>query len=621
MFNLYFQEEQMNTQRDLILKNAVMHAYTLAEIKYGAVINRGLDEQLAKEHIKEALLGKKLEDGTRTMDSNYSLGENGYFIIYSSEGEEIAHPRLEGQNVFNVTDPLNDSVYIVREQIEMAKNNGEGYYYYNWEYPNDPGDIGKKISFVKYFEPWDWIIVATTYERDLKAYFEENRNAFIYTAIFIVLLMIPLVYYISKKITKPLSNLNSKMQYFSNNMEILNIDDSTRIKGVSELEKSFLDMSEELTAYIEELQGLNEEIESLNSENSMIIEKMNILLDETSDVLDFDNEEEFLIQAFNNLYNLIPESSSGIISMIKGDEVKYIASKNFEIETLNSLSLKKNQYITYENVFKTKNIKTIKHDLLSEDKKIALNNIIKSVNESLYIPLNGYKKQIGNLIFHTNGNTVFTEESFRIAVYYSKLISLFLKIENMNEFQSNVQKQIIVALIKMMEHHDTYTKGHSQNVAELAEDFSKFLGYDKNFLNRIYWSGMVHDIGKIIIPQDVLNKPAKLTHDEYDLIKKHPVYAFEVLHEIDNLKDISHIVKHHHERVDGRGYPDNLSDTDIPVESKILCLVDTWDAMTRNRSYRKALSKEVAKKELLKNKGKQFDEKLVDYFIKFIEKE
>jgi HD-GYP domain-containing protein (c-di-GMP phosphodiesterase class II) len=259
--------------------------------------------------------------------------------------------------------------------------------------------------------------------------------------------------------------------------------------------------------------------------------------------------------------------------------------------------------------------------LLSEDKKIALNNIIKSVNESLYIPLNGYKKQIGNLIFHTNGNTVFTEESFRIAVYYSKLISLFLKIENMNEFQSNVQKQIIVALIKMMEHHDTYTKGHSQNVAELAEDFSKFLGYDKNFLNRIYWSGMVHDIGKIIIPQDVLNKPAKLTHDEYDLIKKHPVYAFEVLHEIDNLKDISHIVKHHHERVDGRGYPDNLSDTDIPVESKILCLVDTWDAMTRNRSYRKALSKEVAKKELLKNKGKQFDEKLVDYFIKFIEKE
>jgi HD-GYP domain-containing protein (c-di-GMP phosphodiesterase class II) len=564
-------------------------------------------------------LGIKLEDGTRTMNSNYSLGENGYFIIYSSDGDEIAHPRLEGQNVYDVKDPLNNSTYIVREQIELAKNKGEGYYYYNWEYPNDPDNIGQKICFVKYFEPWDWIIVATTYEKDLQAYFEENRKAFIYTTIFLVFLMIPLIYFISKKITKPISQLNSKIQYFSKNMEILNIDSSTRIKEVSELEKSFLEMSEEITAYIEELQGLNEEIESLNSENSMIIEKMNILLDETSDVLDFENEEEFLIQAFNNLYNLIPESSSGIISMIKGDEVKYIASKNFEIETLNSLSLKKNQYITYENVFKTKNIKTIKQELLSENKKSLLNNIIKSVNESLYIPLNGYKKQIGNLIFHTNGSNVFTEESFRIAVYYSKLISLFLKIDNMNEFQNNVQKQIIIALIKMMEYHDTYTKGHSQNVAELAESFSRYLGYEKNFLDRIYWSGMVHDIGKIIIPQYILNKPAKLTHDEYDLIKKHPVYAYEVLNEIDSLKDISHIVRHHHERVDGKGYPDNLFDGEIPVESKILCLVDTWDAMTRNRSYRKALSKEVAKKELIKNKGKQFDEKLVDHFIKFIE--
>jgi putative nucleotidyltransferase with HDIG domain len=188
----------------------------------------------------------------------------------------------------------------------------------------------------------------------------------------------------------------------------------------------------------------------------------------------------------------------------------------------------------------------------------------------------------------------------------------------MNEFQNNVQRQIIISLIKMMEYHDTYTKGHSQNVANLAEDFSRFLGYDKEFLNRIYWAGMVHDVGKIIIPQDILNKPGKLTYEEYELIKNHPVYSFEVLNEIDNLKDISYIVKHHHERIDGKGYPDNLKDKEIPIESKILCLVDTWDAMTRNRSYRKALSIDSAKKELIKNKNKQFDSKLVDYFLEYI---
>lgn len=618
LFNNIYQENQMEIQRELILKNAVMHAYTLAEIKYDAVLNRDLDEEMAKEHVKEALLGEKLEDGTRTMDSNYSLGENGYFIIYSSEGEEIAHPRLEGQNVYNVTDSLDDSVYIVQEQIELAKNKGEGYYYYNWEYPNNPEKIGKKICYVKYFQPWDWVIVATTYEKDLKVYFEESKKSFLYTAILIVLIIIPLVSYIYKKITNPLFKLNRKMQHFSNNMEVPNIDCSTKIKEISEIESSFNNLSEELLAYIEELQGLNEEIENLNSENSAIIDKMNLLLDETSDILDFDNEKDFLKEVFDNLYSLIPEAYSGVLSVLEDGRVKYISSKNLDIEKLNALNLKTDEYITYNNVFTSKNTKTVKQDALSEEKNNSLNSLLSKKNESLYIPINGNNKQVGNLIFHTTGNDVFSKESFRIAVYYSKLISLFLKFEDMNEFQNNVQRQIIISLIKMMEYHDTYTKGHSQNVANLAEDFSRFLGYDKEFLNRIYWAGMVHDVGKIIIPQDILNKPGKLTYEEYELIKNHPVYSFEVLNEIDNLKDISYIVKHHHERIDGKGYPDNLKDKEIPIESKILCLVDTWDAMTRNRSYRKALSIDSAKKELIKNKNKQFDSKLVDYFLEYI---
>jgi len=129
----------------------------------------------------------------------------------------------------------------------------------------------------------------------------------------------------------------------------------------------------------------------------------------------------------------------------------------------------------------------------------------------------------------------------------------------------------------------------------------------------------VNDIGKMLIPLEVLNKEGKLSDSEYELIKEHPVFGSNALKSSKSLKHIAKYVRHHHERVDGKGYPDNLFDGEIPVESKILCLVDTWDAMTRNRSYRKALSKEVAKKELIKNKGKQFDEKLVDHFIKFIE--
>ncbi|MGM0640340.1 MAG: HD domain-containing phosphohydrolase [Thermotogota bacterium] len=617
-FNNIFHNKQMETQRELILKNAVMHAYTVIEMKHEGYKNRGLDFKEAKEQVKNILSGEKMDDGSRTMESNFYLGDNGYFIIYSLQGDEIMHPRLEGQNVYDVTDPLDDSRYLVREQIEMALEKGSGFYTYNWQYPNDPNKIGEKISYIKYFEPWEWVVVATTYEKDLSVYFDESRNSFIITGIILTILMIPLLFYISKKITKPLSNLNDKMKYFANNMEIVNKNNETRIKEISEIDNSFSDLSEELTAYIQELQGLNEEIESLNSENSMIIEKMNLLLDETSEILDEENEEDFLKNAFDNLYSLIPESSSGVLGLIKGNDVEYICSRNIDKTKLNSIKLNINNYITYKNVFKSKNIKTIHHDKLSKRDNQTLSELVGSVNESLYIPLLGYKKQIGNLVLHSRGDSEFSNESFRIAVYYSKLISLFLTIKNMNEFESNIQKQIIVALIKMMEHHDTYTRGHSQNVANLAEDFSKFLGHNSEFNNKIYWAGMVHDVGKIIIPQDVLNKPSKLTHDEYDLIKKHPVYAFEVLNEIDNLRDISHIVKHHHERIDGKGYPDNLKDGQIPLESKILCLVDTWDAMTRDRSYRKALDKELALNELIKNKDKQFDKELVEKFIEYL---
>lgn len=619
-FNGIYQKKQMEIERELILKNAVMHAYTLAEIKYDAVVKRGLNIDLAKEHIKTALLGEKKKDGTRTMDSNYSLGENGYFIIYSLKGDEIAHPSMEGKNVYNERDKKDKDKFIVQDQINLALNGG-GFYSYNWNYPGDENKIGKKISYVKYFKPWKWVIVATTYEKDLNVYFSENEKSFILTGIFITLLMIPLVYFVSKRITKPLAKLNNKIRYFTNNLEITNDENNTNIKEVFELGKSFSDLSEELSAYIEELQGLNEEIESLNSENSMIIEKMNILLDETTDILDEENEEEFLIKAFENLYNLIPESSSGVLGIIKDKKVEFISAKNFNKDKLNNLSLDKNVYVTYDIVFKSKDIKTIRKELLNQNQKEALNGMIKEVKESLYIPLNGHKKQVGNLILHCNKDGGFTKESFRIGIYYSKLISLFLTIKNMNDFESNIQKQIIIALVKMMEYHDTYTRGHSQNVADLAEEFSKFLGYNSKFTNKIYWSGMVHDVGKIVIPQYILNKPSKLTHDEFDLIKKHPVYAFEVLNEIDNLKDISYFVKYHHERVDGNGYPDKLKDKKIPIESKILCIADTWDAMTRDRAYRKALSRETAINELIKNKGKQFDSYLVDKFIDFLKKD
>jgi HD-GYP domain-containing protein (c-di-GMP phosphodiesterase class II) len=180
---------------------------------------------------------------------------------------------------------------------------------------------------------------------------------------------------------------------------------------------------------------------------------------------------------------------------------------------------------------------------------------------------------------------------------------------------------MIKSIINLVEIHDTYTKGHSNNVSKLALEFAQKLNLNKDRQFQIYWAALIHDMGKIVIPYEILNKPTKLTSEEYEEIKKHPIYAYEVLKDIDNMKDIAKYIRHHHERVDGNGYPDGLTGEEIPFESKLISICDAYDAMTSKRSYKRELSKEKAIEELIKNKRKQFDEKLVDDFINLVLKE
>ncbi|HBT26233.1 MAG TPA: response regulator, partial [Pseudothermotoga sp.] len=135
-----------------------------------------------------------------------------------------------------------------------------------------------------------------------------------------------------------------------------------------------------------------------------------------------------------------------------------------------------------------------------------------------------------------------------------------------------------------------------------------------------YWASLIHDIGKLAIPREILRKPSKLSPHEYELVKKHPVVAAELLEKA-GLSDIAKIVRHHHERYDGSGYPDGLRGEQIPVESKIISVVDAFDAMTSDRPYRPRLSKEDAIKEIKMNSGTQFDPVVVNVFLKIMEQE
>ncbi|GMQ63019.1 HD-GYP domain-containing protein [Vallitalea maricola] len=176
--------------------------------------------------------------------------------------------------------------------------------------------------------------------------------------------------------------------------------------------------------------------------------------------------------------------------------------------------------------------------------------------------------------------------------------------------------ETIHALNDALEVKDAYTGGHATRVGEYAVKLAKASGMKKKEVEMIRTAALLHDIGKIGIPDFILNKKGKLTKEEYDIIKEHPVMGARILSNVDSLKEISNIIRHHHEKYDGTGYPDSLKGSDIPIESAILAIADSFDAMTTDRPYKRAMASLEALDELKGNKGTQFNPLLVDEFIK-----
>lgn len=181
--------------------------------------------------------------------------------------------------------------------------------------------------------------------------------------------------------------------------------------------------------------------------------------------------------------------------------------------------------------------------------------------------------------------------------------------------------QIIWTMVNILEIKDEYTAGHSKAVTFYAEQIAERLNKDYGFnldMESIEVSAILHDIGKIGIEKEILNKPACLSSNEYEVIKTHPVKGYYALKDIESLKEERKIIKYHHERYDGTGYPEGIKGDDIPFGARIICVADAFDAMIADRPYRKGMSKEKAVDELIKNKGKQFDPLIVDVFVNML---
>jgi len=207
-----------------------------------------------------------------------------------------------------------------------------------------------------------------------------------------------------------------------------------------------------------------------------------------------------------------------------------------------------------------------------------------------------------------------------------KSIKQMNEIKRINEQLAESNEKLEQAYLDMVETlrftveaKDSYTRGHSDRVADYSVLIGEKAGLSEEQLKLLKVGGLFHDIGKIGIPDSILLKPDKLTDDEYSEIKNHPSIGAHILGTASVFKEIIPIVKHHHEKYDGKGYPSGLKGEEIPYLARIAAIADTFDAMTSRRSYRNALDLQIVKDEIEKCKGTQFDPELANIFLEILE--
>jgi len=247
--------------------------------------------------------------------------------------------------------------------------------------------------------------------------------------------------------------------------------------------------------------------------------------------------------------------------------------------------------------------------------------VLEAFKASLYIPLIAKDSLVGILaIGESRSGRPYSKDEQAMLTTLANQTAVAIENARLYEELEDTFMQTVISLANAIDIRDTYTRNHSQEIAKLAADTARELGLSEDEVDSVYWGGLLHDIGKIGIPDSILLKPGPLTDEERKKMQYHTIAGAQIISPIQKLSHVAPFVRSSHERYDGKGYPDGLKGEEIPLGARIIAVVDAYSAITDDRVYRKARSHEEAVKELERCSGTQFDTKVLQAFLRVIEK-
>ncbi len=235
---------------------------------------------------------------------------------------------------------------------------------------------------------------------------------------------------------------------------------------------------------------------------------------------------------------------------------------------------------------------------------------------TISVPVEVARDEVGAMtVIRSAGKERFFMEDVKLISTIGKQIAIVIRNARLFSEVRSLFLNLVKSLISIVEAKHKYTKGHSERVHLISCFLARKLGLKRHAREVLHWASLFHDVGKISVPDAILNKPGTLTDEEFAIIKRHPVVGYEVLSHIEQLHEALPGIRHHHERMDGSGYPDGLKGEEVPLAARIIAVADVYDALTSTRSYRPAMPVSKALEIMRAGEGRHFDSQVLHLFL------